>query len=219
MSSDIRLAALDIAGTTVDEGGAVYRVLAEVVTDHGATPEDEDIRRWMGADKREALRALTGLAEVEDLHTEFVHRLRTAYAEVPPRPCAGVPEALAALRAGGVAVVLTTGFDRQVTDPLLEVVGLEVDGVVCAEEVGAGRPSPAMIRRAMAMTGVDDPSAVLAAGDTVLDVEAGLAAGAALVVGVLTGAQSRGELAAAHPTHVVGGVADLPELLGLAVRT
>ena len=58
MSTAVRLAALDIAGTTVDEGGAVYRVLAEVVTDHGATPEDEDIRRWMGADKREALRSL-----------------------------------------------------------------------------------------------------------------------------------------------------------------
>lgn len=215
----IRVACLDIAGTTVDEGGAVYRVLAEVATDAGHPPSGRAIRRWMGADKREALRALTGLDEVEDLHTDFVTRLRAAYAATPPTPCAGVPAALAALRGARVAVVLMTGFDRGVTDPLLQTVALEVDAVVCAEEVGAGRPSPAMIHRAMALTGVDEPAAVLAAGDTVLDVEAGRAAGAGLVVGVLSGAGSREELAAAGPTHVLGGVADLPALLGLAVGT
>jgi phosphoglycolate phosphatase len=218
----IALAALDIAGTTVDEGGAVYRVLAEVVADHGTPVDDASIRRWMGADKREALRALTGEQDVEALHTAFVTQLRAAYDATPPAPFPGVPEALGALRAAGVAVVLTTGFDRQVTDPLLAALGwregVDVDAVVCAVEAGAGRPSPAMIRRAMALTGVDDPGAVLAAGDTVLDVEAGRAAGAGLVVGVLTGGQTRAELEAAGPTHVLDGVAGLPTLLGLPTR-
>lgn len=214
----ITLACLDIAGTTVDEGGAVYRVLAEVAANAGHPPSDAAIRVWMGADKREALRALTGRSDVEDLHTDFATRLGAAYAAAPPAPCAGVPEALARLRAAGVAVVLTTGFDRQVTDPLLKIVQLDVDGVVCAEEVGAGRPSPAMIRRGMALTGVSDPAAVVTAGDTVLDVEAGRAAGAGLVVGVLSGAGTRAELEAAGPTHVLGGVADLPALLGLTAQ-
>ena len=44
----ITLVALDIAGTTVNEGGAVYRVLAEVVAEHGTPASDADIRRWMG---------------------------------------------------------------------------------------------------------------------------------------------------------------------------
>lgn len=213
----ITLACLDIAGTTVDEGGAVYRVLADVVARTGTPPDDAAIRRWMGADKREALRALTGRDEVEDLHDEFVTTLRAVYEDEPPRPFDGVPEALARLRASGVAVVLTTGFDRQVTDPLLEIVGLEVDGVVCAEEVGAGRPSPAMIHRAMELTGVADPARVLVAGDTVLDVEAGLAARAALAVGVLTGSQTRAELESAGATHVTAGVTDLPGIVGTAV--
>lgn len=216
----VSLAVLDIAGTTVDEGGAVYRVLAEVVTDAGHPPPDTELRRWMGADKREALAALTGRAEVEDLHDAFVARLAQAYAATPPRPLPGVPTALAALRTSGIQVVLTTGFDRQVTDPLLAALPreftAELDGVVCAADVGTGRPDPAMIHRAMALAGVGDPARVLVAGDTVLDVEAGRNARAGRVVGVLTGAQTRDELAVAGPTDVVGGVADLPELLGFA---
>ena len=216
----ITLAALDIAGTTVDEGGAVYRVLAEVVADHGTPASDADIRRWMGADKRAALAALTGDAgAAEQLHDRFVARLHAAYAATPPRPVPGVPDALARMRASGVRVVLTTGFDRQVTDPLLDALGWrtgeDLDGVVCASEVAAGRPEPYLIRRAMELTGVTDPAQVLAAGDTVLDVRAGRAAGAGMVVGVLSGAQTRDELTAEGPTHVLASVADVPPLLGL----
>ncbi|GAA5173399.1 phosphonatase-like hydrolase [Pseudonocardia eucalypti] len=214
----ITLATLDIAGTTVDEGGAVYRVLAEVVAEHGTPAAEADIRRWMGADKREALAALTGdPGAAEELHEKFVARLHTAYAETPPRPLPGVAEAIAELRERGVRVVLTTGFDRQVTDPLLASlgwrVGEQLDGVVCAPEVAAGRPEPDMIVEAMRRTGVDNPANVLAAGDTVLDIRAGRAAGAAMVVGVLSGAQTAEELAGEHPTHILGSLAELPSVL------
>jgi phosphonatase-like hydrolase len=217
------LAALDIAGTTVAEGGAVYRVLAEVVRDHGGTGTDAQLRAWMGADKREAITALLARpgvrpdrARVEVVHTAFVTRLTAAYAAAPPVPLPGVVEAFAALRAAGVRIALTTGFDRQVTDPLLAALGWgdgELDAVVCAEEVTAGRPAPFMIQRAMQLTGVTDPARVLVAGDTVLDVRAGHAAHAGLVVGVLTGGQSAAELAAERPTHVLAGVHLLPGLL------
>ncbi|MEJ3652680.1 phosphonatase-like hydrolase [Actinomycetes bacterium KLBMP 9759] len=217
----IHLVALDIAGTTVDEGGAVYRLLADVVRDHGGEPSDSDVRRWMGADKREAISALLGAPAdtVEAVHTEFVERLAAAYAAQPPRPLPGVPYALATLRRSGVLVALTTGFHRPVTGPLLTAVGWEVgvhlDAVVCADEVTAGRPAPYMIQEAMRRTGVDDAAGVLVAGDTVLDVRAGLAAGAGMVVGVLTGAQTRAELERAGASHVTAGVTDLPGLLGL----
>jgi phosphoglycolate phosphatase len=222
--TDIELVALDIAGTTVDEGGAVYRVLAEVVAEHGTPAPDADIRRWMGADKHEALAALTGdPAAVGVLHDRFIQKLTAAYAATPPVPVTGVPEALAALRAHGVRVALTTGFDRQVTDPLLAslgwAVGDQLDAVVCASEVAAGRPAPSMIEEAMRRTGVTAPGAVLTAGDTVLDVQAGRAAKAGIVVAVLSGAQTRAELEPEQPTHVLGSVAELPELLGIPRAT
>ncbi|AXB41748.1 phosphonatase-like hydrolase [Amycolatopsis albispora] len=213
----IKLAALDIAGTTVAEDNQVYRVLADVVAEHGAPAPEAEIRRWMGADKREALAALTGdKASVERLHDRFVTSLRAAYEAQPPKPIPGVPQALQAMREAGVRVVLTTGFDRQITDPLLAAVGWRagehVDAVVCAVEAGGGRPLPLMIHRAMELTGVTDPGEVLTAGDTALDIQAGRAAGAAMVVGVLSGAQTRTELAAEHPTHIVADVTRLPVL-------
>lgn len=217
----IELAALDIAGTTVDEGGAVYRVLGAVAEAHGA--REPDVRPWMGADKREALAALLGVGRDDPraaaAHAAFVTELVAAYAAAPPRPLPGVPEALSALRAAGVRIALTTGFDRQVTEPLLAAVGWGVpgtlDAVVCADEVDAGRPAPDMIHAAMARLGVTDPARVLVAGDTVLDVRAARAAGAGLVIGVLSGAQEAAELQAEGPAQVLGGVAELPALLGL----
>lgn len=217
----IELAVLDIAGTTVDEGGAVYRVLAAVLRAHGASPTEADVRTWMGADKRDAIAALLGVPRtaplVEAGHTAFVAELARAYAAIAPAPLPGVPEALVALRSAGVKVALTTGFDRAVTDPLLAALGWDVpgvlDAVVCADDVTVGRPAPDMIQRAMSLTGVTDPKRVLAAGDTALDMRAGRAARAGMVVGVLTGAHTAGELAAEHPTHVLTGVAALPGLL------
>ncbi|MBL7262213.1 phosphonatase-like hydrolase [Paractinoplanes lichenicola] len=214
----ITLAVLDIAGTTVEEGGTVYRVLADVVAEHGPAAPDHELRRWMGADKRAALAALTGdPAATEELHARFVERLNAAYAALPPVPVAGVPQALAQLRSNGVRVALTTGFDHAVTDPLLAAVGWRtgehLDAVVCAEDVDAGRPSPDMIRRAMRLTGVTDPLSVVTAGDTVLDIQAGHAAGAGLVTGVLSGAQTRAELEREKPAEILESVAGLPALI------
>lgn len=60
----IELAVFDIAGTTVDEGGTVYRVLADTVRALGADPSDSQIERWMGAGKREAIAALLAQSHI-----------------------------------------------------------------------------------------------------------------------------------------------------------
>ncbi|GAA3427419.1 phosphonatase-like hydrolase [Streptosporangium nondiastaticum] len=223
----IELAVLDIAGTTIEEHGAVYIALEEAVRAAGDHPTPADIRRWMGADKREAITALlTGEAggapersTVDAVFADFRDRLDSAYADRPPAPLPGVPEALATLRAAGVKVALTTGFDRGVTDALLARIGWGdgfLDAVVCVDDVAAGRPAPYMIFRAMEATGVRDVSRVLTAGDTVRDLEAGSNAGAGIVVGVLTGGLDATALGAVRHTHLLPGVADIPDLLSLA---
>ncbi|WP_106397606.1 phosphonatase-like hydrolase [Actinocorallia populi] len=217
----IELVALDIAGTTVQENGAVYVALREAVEAAGGTPGDEDVRRWMGADKREAIARLLGSpspAAVEAAFSDFHRRLTAAYAAHRPEPLPGVEKALAALRAAGIKVALTTGFDRRITDSLLDLLGWDssvVDAVVCVDDVPAGRPAPYMVFRAMEATGVRDVASVLTAGDTVLDLRAGTNAGAAMVVGVLTGGMTAAQLGAERHTHLLPGVADLPAHLGL----
>jgi phosphonatase-like hydrolase len=221
------LVVLDMAGTTIDEGLAVYRVLEETVVAHGGTPSEADIAKWHGSAKHEAIRALLSPKDGPPLSVEVVKpivedfraRLAAAYAERPPVALPGITQALADLRAAGIRVALNTGFDRDVVTSLLAALGWEgdavADAVVCGSDVPAGRPAPFMIYRAMEELNIQDISRVLVAGDTPRDLEAGTNAGAGFVVGVLSGASDKEELSAHPHTHLLSSVADIPGLVGV----
>ncbi|MEV7605175.1 phosphonatase-like hydrolase [Paenarthrobacter sp. NPDC089322] len=221
----IQLVACDMAGTTIDEHGDVYVALARCVEETGAITTPEAVQEWMGADKVEAITALItaggGSATpgvVDAAFVRFKELLAEFYDANPPVALAGVEDAFRELRRRGVKVALTTGFSRDVAEPLLERLGWSVsddnllDAVVCSDEVAAGRPAPHMIHRAMELTGVQDARAVIAAGDTVNDLAAANNAGVT-AVGVLTGKLGREELAAYPHHHILDGVKDIPALV------
>jgi len=219
----IRLASLDIAGTTVDEGGAVYAVLREAVERAtGLEVPDDLLSAWSGTSKLEAIQGLLGAlgrdpGEAPAIFADFSVDLERAYRDDPPVLLPGVAEAVAALRSAGVRVALQTGYTREVAEGLLETVGWrvgdDVDALVTADDVAASRPMPFLVFQTMAVTGTADVAEVLVAGDTVNDVLAGSRAGARYVVGVLTGAHTVAELGAARHTHLLPSVADVPALL------
>lgn len=220
------LAALDMAGTTIDEDGIVYRVLEETVSAAiGREVPAEVMAAWKGTAKDEAMVGiLVDLAEdasparVEKIYADFADRLKAAYRETPPRPIAGVPEAFAVLRDRGVKVVLQTGYDLEVASLILDAVawevGRDIDALITSDQVAASRPAPYMVFRAMEAVGVLDVRRVLTAGDTPNDLAAGWNAGAGFVVGVTTGAFSAEQLAEHEHTHILSSTADLPSLLG-----
>lgn len=226
----VTLITLDIAGTTVDEGGAVYASLKAVIEDAlSVTISEEQLRPALGFNKREAiagfLDTFTGEAdpeEVERLYELFRARLTQSYIDTPPVALPGVAEAIDRMRAAGMTVALTTGFSRSIAMLILDAIGWtvgrsaddQVDFVLTSDDVQAGRPSPEMIQAAMARSGVTDPQQVLAAGDTELDLASGMNAAAKYVIAVTTGAQSAEHLAGFPHTHVCD-VRDLPELLGV----
>ncbi|PSK96904.1 phosphonatase-like hydrolase [Murinocardiopsis flavida] len=220
----IELVVLDMAGTTIEEHGAVYAALGDAAREAGATIGAADVQHWMGADKETALAGLLRTGGRPEPAPETVgaafDRFRTllaaAYGARPPEPIPGAADTIAQLRASGVKVALTTGFTRDVAEPLLASLGWQngvVDAVVCSDEVAAGRPAPHLIHRAMERTGVFDVRTVLSGGDTVVDLVSGHNAGAGEVVGVLTGKLGRAELERHPHTHIVPGVADIPGLL------
>ncbi|MFW0772678.1 phosphonatase-like hydrolase [Paenarthrobacter nitroguajacolicus] len=221
----IKLVACDMAGTTIDEHGDVYVALARCVEETGVTTRPEAVQEWMGADKVEAITALIeagGGAATSEVVAAAFKRFKELLVEFydanPPVALDGVEDAFRDLRRRGIKVALTTGFSRDVAEPLLERLGWSVnddnllDAVVCSDEVAAGRPAPHMIHRAMELTGVQDVRAVMAAGDTLNDLAAANNAGVT-AVGVLTGKLDR-EALAAHPHHhILDGVKDIPALL------
>ncbi|GAA0035178.1 phosphonatase-like hydrolase [Brevibacterium metallidurans] len=224
----IELAVFDMAGTTLEEHGDVYRALRQSVEETGTEVTEENLQTWMGTDKVEAIRNLLRLgghkgdeATVAACFDRFRALLGEFYAATPPEPLPGVPEALAALRANGIKVALTTGFSTDVAGPLLKGLGWatgedgNLDAVVCSDEVAAGRPYPYMIQRAMERTGTKDVRTVLVAGDTVVDVEAGSAAGAGVVLGVETGKLTADDFSALDGAKSLPSVAEIPAFLGL----
>ncbi|AGW40931.1 phosphonoacetaldehyde hydrolase [Leifsonia xyli subsp. cynodontis DSM 46306] len=179
----ISLVSLDLAGTTIDEGGIVYDVLRQSVAEAvGAPVPAEALDDWTGTDKREAIEGLlTALgadpARTEAVHTAFAERLDAAYAAATPRLFPGVREAVASLRASGVKVGLQTGYERAVAERLLArvgwAVGADVDALATSEDVSASRPAPYLVFRTMESTATRSVQEVLVAGDTPNDLRGG----------------------------------------------
>lgn len=217
------LAALDMAGTTVDEEGLVYRVLDQSVAEAaGAVVPAQLLAQWKGTSKREAVAGLLAALgadasprAVDRVFAGFEERLIAAYKDTPPAPFPGVPEMLAALRAAGVKVALQTGYSAEVAASILAGLGWAgaVDAVVTSDLVPASRPAPYLIFRAMELTGVTSVARVLAAGDTPNDLLAAANAGAGFAVGVGTGSFTLDQLAAVPHTHLLPSVTQVLTLL------
>jgi phosphonatase-like hydrolase len=213
----IRLAVLDVGGTVIHDTADVPAVFKAALARHGLSATDAQLHALRGAAKREVIARLAAgsAADPEQVYSSFQELLVASFAERGVRPIEGVEQAIAALRAAGVRVALTTGFDRKVADGLLARLGWsgKLDAVVCADEVAQGRPAPDMILRAMELTGIREPLEVLCAGDTDNDLRAGERAGVGANLGVLTGAHGRARLEAAAHDAILMSAAELPAWL------
>lgn len=219
----IRLAALDMAGTTLTDDGLVeqsFLAALEAVgipRDDPAMPERlAHVQATMGQSKIEVFRGLLpdeGTAQAATRAFEAAVAERVAAGVVAPID--GAEAALDRLRAQGVLVCLTTGFAPETQALIVRRLGWQqrVDLLLAPGPGVRGRPHPDLVLTAVLRLGVDDVREVAVAGDTANDLLAGWRAGAGIVAGVLTGAHSRDELATAPHTHLLDSVADLPDVV------
>jgi len=217
MTRDLALVVFDMAGTTVLDDGHVPAAFTAALAEHGVIVTADHLSAVRGASKREAIaRFLTEgparAARAAAAYETFRARLGDAYRSSGVRPVAGAQRAFERLRARGIRVALNTGFDRELTDLLLDALGWRhdvVDAVICGDDVPAGRPAPYLIFRAMEATRTTHVRTVANVGDTTLDLEAGQNAGVGWNIGVLSGAHTRAQLERAPHTHLIDSVADL----------
>lgn len=213
----------DMAGTTVDEKGLVYQVLKRSIRDAGAAVTDDEFCKWHGANKSEVIAHFASKAHpsskeareklAKDALKRFDRDIDAAYT-VPGAiaPMRGFPAYFQSLRAAGIKPMLNSGFPRRVAESIIAQLayGGEVDGLCVAEDVGGGRPLPLMVQSLMRTGGVADPGAVAKVGDTVRDIEEGLNSHCGVIIGVLSGADSREALMAAGATAVYPTASDIP---------
>jgi phosphoglycolate phosphatase len=223
VTTGVRLAVLDMAGTTVGDDGLVERAFTSALASCGVAPGSDEhasmlrhVRRTMGESKLSVFRSLLGdegRALAANAAFEAAYDRLVDDGQVTPIP--GAAETIAKLRDAGVKVALTTGFSRSTQQRILGTLGWHdlADLALCPADAGRGRPWPDLALTALLRLEIDDVRQLATAGDTAYDVLAGLRAGASVVAGVLTGAHDRAALTAAGATHVLASVADLPAIV------
>ena len=222
------LIVLDMAGTTVADGGLVEQAFAAAAKRLGVEPGSAEhaeklahVRATMGESKISVFRHLFG---DEDRAQQANTAFEEAYGDLVDgglvAPVPGAREAIEELKAAGRTVVLSTGFARPTQDAILGALGwqdLAALTLCPADAGGRGRPYPDMVLAAFLRTGaVDGVRDVVVAGDTSYDMLSGVRSGAGIVAGVLTGAHDKERLERHGATHVLGSVAELPDLIARA---
>jgi len=92
----------------------------------------------------------------------------------------GALDTVAAVRARGLMIGSTTGYNREIMDvvvPLAAAGGYTPDNLVCAGDLAAGRPAPLMMYRCFADLGVWPPCTVVKVDDTGVGLAEGANAG------------------------------------------
>jgi phosphonatase-like hydrolase len=186
---------LDMAGTTVRDDNTVMEAFAAAIASRNLPVADfhsgmRYARQTMGQSKIEVFRHILGsenAAQAANAAFESYYAGAVAAGDVSPMP--GAVELFAACRAAGIRVCLSTGFAPVTRDAIVAALGWEtlVDLFLSPADAGRGRPWPDMPLTALLRLRGDSVSSLAVVGDTPSDVEAGLRAGAGLVVGVLSG--------------------------------
>ncbi len=224
MTSRIRLAALDMAGTTVSDDGVVERAFRQALDEVGGVGDgspvgdaDEFVTKTMGQSKIVVFTELLGgdVTRARRANAAFEAAYEAAVGRGEIAAIAGAEQAMAEMRAAGVRVCLTTGFAPTTRDRILDALGWagSVDLALSPADAGRGRPWPDMILTAVIRLEIGDVHQVAVAGDTANDLWAGWRAGAGIVAGVLTGSHGRADFEAVPHTHILGSVADLSGLV------
>lgn len=254
---NLRLQAVifDWAGTLVDYGScAPLAAFAEVFQLHGVPITDAEGRQPMGKEKREHLSELLGMQEIrarwrethgaapgprelDRLYSDFVARQPscvTSHAGLVPGASACVNEC----RRRGLKIGSSSGYTQEVLNRLVALSqeqGCNLDAVVSAGEVPAGRPAPWMIWENARRLQVYPPATLVTIDDTAVGIQAGLNAGTWTVGVVASGnliglpldefqrlAEDRRQqllamgyeaMQAAGAHYVIDTVADLPAVL------
>jgi phosphoglycolate phosphatase-like HAD superfamily hydrolase len=124
-------------------------------------------------------------------------------------PLADLPSVFGRLHQRGTRIAVATNDDRAPTLRTLAAFGVDglVDAIAAADDGFAVKPAADAVRSLAAELGVR-PERTAVVGDLPVDLAMGRAAGAGLVIGVLSGLGSRDDLASAD--RIITSVAELP---------
>lgn len=200
---------LDWAGTTIDYGCfAPLVVFIEIFKKRGIEISVDEARGPMGMHKRDHIQTILTLPDVQkrwvskfqrapsikdidELFTDFVP-MQLACLKNHAQLIPGVKKTIDQFRERKLKIGSTTGYTSQMMEiifPIVKEQGFLPDAVVCANEVSKARPAPFMCFQNAMKLGIYPMESLVKIGDTPVDVEEGLNAGAWTIAVAKTGNQ------------------------------
>lgn len=212
-----RTVLFDLDGTLIDSIGLILESFHHTAAAFGIPARtDAEWLRGVGTPLASQLAAWAADAAALEAMVAAYRAYNLTHHDARVRVYPGVEAAVKALRAEGVRLGVVTSKGRLTAERGLRAVGLEgaVEAMVCVEDVTHGKPHREPVDRALALLGAA-PEGALFVGDSVHDMQAGLAAAVATGA-ALWGPFDAAELAEGAPTH---WLASPEELVGLVLAS
>lgn len=220
----VSLVCCGLIGTTVTDNGMIERSYAEAIATQGVVTGTTAYARCMagvhkarGQATIDVMRSLfpESQARAQAAQLAFDRSYSAAVARTGVAAMPGAEMAIEKLHGTGAQVCLISGFSRRLVSLVLGTLGWwdRIDLSLSADEVPRGCPWPDLMFTAMLRLGADDVRDAVVVHGTESGVLCGHRSGAGMVVGVLTGTYTAERLRRAGATHVLGSVAELPDLL------
>jgi phosphonatase-like hydrolase len=221
LDKSIKLMVCDMAGTTVNEGGLVYKTLFNTIKGYDIYIKEDEMKDWYGVNKTQVLQHFINRdpeykdneAILPQMLNSFKKSLRKSYFDdgVVKLIDSNMPCLFNRLRKNNIKIALNTGFSVDLQEALLESLNMYdfIDGYISSESVPHGRPEPYMINELMRRFEISDPKMVAKVGDSQADMQEGKNAGCGVIIGVLTGAETRENLLNAGADIVLNSVMEI----------
>ena len=189
----MKVVIFDWGGTIIDFGCQSPLISFEkAFKDAGYPVTRQHIIKYMGNSKREHVRKL--LKDLGKLTDSLEEKIYANFKEILMQEIPkhldltpGYTTLMDYLHLKGYKIGSTTGYTREMTNRIVECGShMYLPTIsVTSDEVGHGRPSPDMVYENLLLLGIDHPRYLIKIGDTIADIEEGVAAGAHLVIGVV----------------------------------
>jgi phosphoglycolate phosphatase len=220
----VSLVCCGLIGTIVTDGGMVDRAYAEAIATQGVVTGTTAYARCMaqvhqqrGQSTVDVLRSMfpDSQARGQAAHLALDRSFCDAVGRIGATPAPGAVAAMEQLSAAGIRICVITSFSRRVMTVVLDSLSWwdRIDLALSPEDVPRGSPMPDLILAAMLRLGVTDVRETAVAYDTQSGVLSARRAGAGIVAGILSGPHSADRLRQAGATHLIRGIAELPELV------
>lgn len=215
----IKVVFFDFIGTTVMETkpDVITRCFRTALLNNGIPVSDNFIQSNRGRNKRDVIRDAIDPELNEDRVTKIlgdfeieVNQNLHHFQSVPD-----VELIFESLRKKEIFLALATGLSRDIFDRLVNSLGWSFSWFAYQatyEEIGKGRPHPAMIMDLMTALNINDPQEILKVGDTVADIEEGKNGGTQTAA-ILAGTQPDDVLFQANPDFLCRNLREILALI------